>query len=102
MWSRNRLTLWVALPLALGLSAETHATPPGHHASRHHAIRHLGAPHPLPATRRAGPTAPDMRSGSGPYLHFSPGYVFVPGRVMLDEDCDMPTSNCPNDLRDTQ
>ncbi len=103
MRSRTRLAHWVALALAVGLpSAETHAAPPGRHAARHHAIRHLGTPHPLPAMRRAGPSAPDMRSGFGPYGYVNPGYVFVPGRGILDEDCDMPTSTCPNDMRDTQ
>jgi hypothetical protein len=33
---------------------------------------------------------------------FASGYVFVPGRGILGEDCDMPTSTCPNELRDTQ
>jgi hypothetical protein len=32
----------------------------------------------------------------------APGYVFVPGHGILGEDCDMPTSTCPNELRDTQ
>ena len=30
------------------------------------------------------------------------GYVFVPGRGILGEDCNMPTSTCPNEMRDTQ
>jgi hypothetical protein len=31
-----------------------------------------------------------------------PGYVFVPGRGILDEACNLPTSTCPNTMRDTQ
>jgi len=31
-----------------------------------------------------------------------PGYVFVPGKGILGQDCDMPTSTCPNEVRDTQ
>jgi hypothetical protein len=31
-----------------------------------------------------------------------PGYVFVPGRGILDESCDLPTSACPNSERDIQ
>jgi len=30
------------------------------------------------------------------------GYVFVPGHGILGEDCNMPTSTCPNEMRDTQ
>jgi hypothetical protein len=31
-----------------------------------------------------------------------PGYVFVPGRGILGEACNLPTSTCPNTERDTQ
>jgi hypothetical protein len=34
--------------------------------------------------------------------NFGSGYVFVPGRGILGEDCNMPTSTCPNEVRDTQ
>jgi hypothetical protein len=51
--------------------------------------------HHLP--RRAPPTY-----GPAPNAFFGPGYVFVPGRGILDEDCDMPTSTCPNEYRDIQ
>jgi hypothetical protein len=34
--------------------------------------------------------------------YFGSGYVFVPGRGIVGEDCDMPTSTCPNEVRDTQ
>jgi len=34
--------------------------------------------------------------------HLDRDYVFVPGRGILGEDCDMPTSTCPNEMRDTQ
>ena len=33
-------------------------------------------------------------------LIYGPGYVFVPGHGILDEDCNMPTSTCPNEYRD--
>jgi hypothetical protein len=29
-----------------------------------------------------------------------PGYVFVPGRGILGESCDLPTSACSNEYRD--
>lgn len=31
---------------------------------------------------------------------YGPGYVFVPGYGILGEDCNMPTSTCPNEYRD--
>jgi hypothetical protein len=31
-----------------------------------------------------------------------PGYVFVPGKGILGESCDLPTSACPNEYRDIQ
>jgi hypothetical protein len=31
-----------------------------------------------------------------------PGYVFVPGKGILGESCDLPTSACSNEYRDTQ
>ena len=30
------------------------------------------------------------------------GYVYVPGRGIVDEACNLPTSACPNELRDIQ
>jgi len=33
-------------------------------------------------------------------LIYGPGYVFVPGHGILGEDCNMPTSTCPNEYRD--
>lgn len=40
--------------------------------------------------------------GAGDQLIFGPGYVFVPGRGVLDEACNLPTSTCPNEYRDIQ
>jgi hypothetical protein len=65
--------------------AHSHATS----QPRYHSARHVARP--------AGYAAPVP---SATYL--GPGYVFVPGRGILGEDCDMPTSTCPNELRDVQ
>ena len=65
--------------------AHSHATPP----AWYHTPRDVG--------RRAGYAS---RVPSAAFL--GPGYVFVPGRGILGEDCDMPTSTCPNELRDVQ
>jgi hypothetical protein len=35
-------------------------------------------------------------------LIHGPGYVFVPGHGILDEDCNMPTSTCPNEYRNVR
>jgi hypothetical protein len=32
----------------------------------------------------------------------APGYVFVPGKGILNESCDLPTSTCSNEYRDVQ
>ncbi len=37
--------------------------------------------------------------GAHDTLVYGPGYVFVPGHGILDEDCDMPTSTCSNEYR---
>ncbi len=37
--------------------------------------------------------------GARDTLIYGPGYVFVPGHGILDEDCDMPTSTCSNEYR---
>jgi hypothetical protein len=34
--------------------------------------------------------------------HRGPGYVYVPGRGIADEACNLPTSNCPDWQRDVQ
>jgi hypothetical protein len=40
------------------------------------------------------------RPADGVRPYFGPGYVFVPGRGILDEACNLPTSTCPNEVRD--
>ena len=38
--------------------------------------------------------------GAGDRLIYGPGYVFVPGRGILDEACNLPSSTCTNEYRD--
>jgi hypothetical protein len=71
--------------------------------------RHAGRAHPhaaLAATNHEARRGVAHHSGYAASAHapsdFASGYVFVPGRGILGEDCDMPTSTCPNELRDTQ
>jgi hypothetical protein len=71
--------------------------------------RHAGRAHPhttLAATNHDARRGVVDHSGYAAGAHapsdFASGYVFVPGHGILGEDCDMPTSTCPNELRDTQ
>jgi len=53
--------------------------------------------------RHAGhDVTPHAGYAAGPRAASDFGYVFVPGRGLLGEDCDMPTSACPNEMRVTQ
>ena len=67
--------------------------------------------HPLVRRERSGPRHAHAVAGYPPRLPSMPsyapppyagGFVYVPNRGYLDQDCDMPTSTCPNDLRDVQ
>jgi hypothetical protein len=35
-----------------------------------------------------------------PRPHMAPGHTFVPGKGILDAPCNLPTSACPNEMRD--
>lgn len=110
MLPRKICALAPALVLTLGFGSNTtFADPPGHHGRNHvagqtaiharfaakhrHLVRHDLGPH-RPYAGRAYPAVPPGYAG--------PGYVFVPGQGILGEDCDMPTSTCPNEQRDVQ
>jgi len=56
-----------------------------HHLVRHDLTRPAG-PYPAPRIEQPG--------------YGGPGYIFVPGKGILGEACNMPTSTCPNELRD--
>jgi hypothetical protein len=43
--------------------------------------------------------APYGYAGRGYAPGFTPGYTFVPGHGIVDEDCDLPTSACSNQYR---
>lgn len=71
-------------------SMRAHAVTPASHR-RHAGGRRLATP------GYAGPVAafvPAMAASyAGPQPHF------VPGRGIVGESCDLPTSSCPNDMR---
>jgi len=72
----------------------THRNAPGAHS---HATLQLRYHPGRDVARRAGYAAPVSSAAD-----LGLGYVFVPGRGILGEDCDMPTNSCPNELRDVQ
>jgi hypothetical protein len=61
----------------------SHAAPQPWYHTRRDVARRTGYGAPVPST-----------------AYRSPGYVFVPGRGILGEDCDMPTSTCRDEPRD--
>jgi hypothetical protein len=106
MLSRNTFATARALILTLGLITTSAVAGASVHEGRHrntlraHAHATLQPLHQntrRDVARRAGHAAP---LPSAAYL--GPGYVFVPGHGILGEDCNMPTSTCPNELRDAQ
>jgi hypothetical protein len=90
----------VAIALAGSMTAAAVAAPPSDKP------RVVAAHHPASAVRHwrhfARSTPPVYGYVSAPHAFYGPGYVFVPGRGILDEACDLPTSTCPNTDRDTQ
>jgi hypothetical protein len=51
--------------------------------------------------RHLGDGAPAYNAAP-PNLARWPGYVYLPGKGILDEACNLPTSACPNEMRDIQ
>jgi hypothetical protein len=56
---------------------------------------------PQPATLPYAPEYGFLRHVP-PNAVTGPGYVFVPGKGILGESCDLPTSACSNEYRDIQ
>jgi hypothetical protein len=80
--------------VAVALAGPAAANSDKQKASRTHRAHHASAMMPTvgsPPYRSLPPNALRM-----------PGYVFVPGRGILDEACNLPTSACPNSERDVQ
>ncbi len=40
--------------------------------------------------------------GPPAYAYRGPGYIYAPRRGIVDEACNLPTSACPNEMRDVQ
>ena len=100
MSRKNTTTVAPALILTLGVLTTSAVASTVVHDGRE---RHAGRAHPhtmlQPAHRHL---TPHVGYAAGVHAPSDFGYVFVPGHGILGEDCDMPTSTCPNELRDTQ
>jgi len=73
----------------------------------HHGKRHLVPAAPPAALSDYLPRPrPDyvgwsyVHHSPGRWVYFGPSYTFVPGRGIVDEACNLPTSACPNTQRD--
>lgn len=86
------LTASLALPAAAANSTGKVTATRGHHAyvaqRRHGVVRQ-----PSPVYGYAVPPGAIAEPG---------GYLYVPGRGILGESCNLPTSACPNSDRDIQ
>jgi hypothetical protein len=91
----------LALAIVVSLGAQSAAAKPLQH--RHHIYAMDRGPYYAPAPA-ALPHTPEYG-----FLSHVPanairrsGYTFVPGVGILGESCDLPTSACTNEYRDTQ
>jgi len=71
----------VGLPAVMANADSRHTAPYHHHR---HGTRHV--------LNHASVGRPPMLRG--------PGYYFVPGLGIVGEACNLPTSACPNEMRD--
>jgi hypothetical protein len=102
MLSRTCCSIAAAVTLAVGFtSTEAPAYPPSRHRLQHPAWQ-TGKWHHGHLFRHPGPAGVYASPRFGRFGYAAPGYVFVPGRGILGEDCNMPTSTCPNEMRDVQ
>jgi hypothetical protein len=93
--------LAASVALSLGADAAAAAKRDRHAAAAAYRVRGVQRWHDPPHVVRRQPMSdydynhPDESAGG-------PGYVFVPGRGILNESCNMPTSTCTNEYRDVQ
>ena len=67
-----------------------HSAPQHHHQHAHRTFTHGLSNDPYYSVR---PQVPVFRG---------PGYVYVPGKGIVGEACNLPTSACPNEMREIQ
>ena len=94
---------FLTFALAVGVGAPNALAATWH---KHHATHHGRRVYPAPYWHRdyayRYPPEWAFLNAVPPNSVRGPGYVFVPGKGILGESCDMPTSTCTNDYRDVQ
>ncbi len=88
--------------LALGLTCSD-ASASVHHekALALHAAANTAPRHALHRTVSISHGVPGYQ-GPDEYGYRWPGYIYVPGKGIVGESCNLPTSACPNSERDVQ
>jgi hypothetical protein len=96
----SAVALIVAAPNTPAYSSPQSKLRPAHHAlSSHWRYPRPGIVYGAPAYGTyGGPTS----YGPPAYAYRGPGYLYAPGRGIVDEACNLPTSACPNEMRDVQ
>jgi hypothetical protein len=92
--------------VAVSLTAQSAAAAHKHAAPVVHRVHHAYAAYRWPqfahpATLPYGPEY-GFLAHVPPNAIRMPGYTFVPGVGILGESCDLPTSACPNEYRETK
>jgi hypothetical protein len=99
---RSHAAMLVVALFAVSLGAQNAiAAAPKHptgHARNAHAVHRSHVSHRF---ARASSAPVNGYAGTQRSIQ-EPGYVFVPGRGILGESCNMPTSTCTNEYRDVQ
>lgn len=92
------LAVSIGAPGVAAASSDSPGAVTAHRVRHADAMRHWHHGHSF--ARRAPPAYGHRNAPPGPFI--GSGYVFVPGRGILDEACNLPTSTCPDTERDTQ
>jgi hypothetical protein len=74
-----------------------HARPAAHSVPQHRRVVHREFPHGI----GSGPAAYYAVAPKVSVFH-GPGYLYVPRKGIVDEACNLPTSACPNEMRDVR
>lgn len=100
---RSHAAMLIVALFAVSLGAQRAIAAAPKHPTGH--ARNTQAVHRAHASHRFAhaSSAPVYGYTGGPTRPIQePGYVFVPGRGILGESCNMPTSTCTNEYRDVQ
>jgi hypothetical protein len=92
-----------AFVVALGfMTTGAMASPPAHseNSQLSHRVGHFAARHGRHIARREA--MPVFGRNDIPGYIYEPGYIYLPKKGIVDEACNLPTSACPNEMRDVQ